>query len=87
MLTAFGSGLVTAALPRWDVSSTIEGWRGPRARDVEPGTRIRIEARDTVTSAPELVRATMNMAMAHTDSRLSYLGDRLVPKYIIATLD
>ena len=69
---------LTDALPRWDVSSTIEGWRGPRARDVEPGARLRIEARDTVTSAPELVRATLNMAMAHTDSRLSYLGDRLV---------
>jgi acyl dehydratase len=31
-----------------------------------------------VTSAPELVRASLNMAMAHTDARFSYLGERLV---------
>jgi acyl dehydratase len=55
-----------------------ERWQGRRARDLEAGERLRIEARDTVTSAPELVRMTLNMAMAHTDARLSYLGERLV---------
>lgn len=53
-------------------------WQGRRAHDVDVGDRLRIEARDTVTSAPELVRMTLNMAMAHTDARLSYLGERLV---------
>ena len=53
-------------------------WQGRHARDVEVGDYLRIEARDTVTSAPELVRMTLNMAMAHTDARLSYLGERLV---------
>ena len=33
---------------------------------------------DTVTTAPELVRMSLNMAMAHTDARFSYLGERLV---------
>ncbi len=56
----------------------VAQWQGRRARDVEVGDRLRIEARDTVTSAPELVRMTLNMAMAHTDARLSYLGERLV---------
>jgi acyl dehydratase len=43
-----------------------------------PGMRFSIESRDTITSAPELARMTLNMAMAHTDARLSYLGKRLV---------
>ena len=45
---------------------------------LQAGQRLRIEARDTVTAAPELVRLSLNMAMAHTDARLSYLGERLV---------
>lgn len=69
---------VRAAVPGWDAGPAIQSWLGPRAESVEPGTRYVVEARDTVTCAPELVRMTLNMAMAHTDARLSYLGDRLV---------
>ncbi len=54
------------------------GWLGRRARDIRAGQTFRVEARDTVTCAPELVRLSLNMAMAHTDARLSYLGERLV---------
>ncbi len=54
------------------------GWLGLRAQDLRAGQSFRVEARDTVTGAPELVRLSLNMAMAHTDSRLSYLGERLV---------
>jgi 2-methylfumaryl-CoA hydratase len=43
-----------------------------------PGTILRVEARDTVTAAPEFVRLTLNMAMAHTDAGHSHLGARLV---------
>lgn len=53
-------------------------WQGPRAQTLTVGERFGIEARDTITSAPELVRLSLNMAMAHTDARLSYLGERLV---------
>ena len=42
------------------------------------GDSVRIEAQDTVTCAPELVRMTGNIAYAHTDSSRSYLGKRLV---------
>ena len=67
-----------AAVPRgWTLQPTAS-WRGLRAADLQPGRRFAIESRDTVTSAPELVRLTLNMAMAHTDARLSYLGERLV---------
>ena len=67
-----------AAIPRgWRLERTAP-WSGLRAADLEPGRRFAIDPRDTVTSAPELVRLTLNMAMAHTDARLSYLGERLV---------
>ena len=69
---------VVAAIPRgWSLEPT-NAWSGRRAADVTPGQRFAIDARDTITSAPELVRLSLNMAMAHTDSRLSYLGERLV---------
>ena len=69
---------VRAVLPAWDIASVSSQWQGRKAADIEPGTRFVVEARDSVTCAPELVRATLNMAMAHTDAKLSYLGDRLV---------
>jgi 2-methylfumaryl-CoA hydratase len=37
-----------------------------------------VEAADTVTSAPELVRMTLNLAMTHTDATRSVYGRRLV---------
>lgn len=67
-----------AAVPthwRWEPTRR---WRGLRAADLAAGTRLIIEARNTVTAAPELARLTLNLAMMHTDERLSYLGQRLV---------
>ena len=69
---------VRAVVPAWTLTDVSSQWQGRKAADIEPGTRLIIEARDSVTCAPELVRATLNMAMAHTDAKLSYLGDRLV---------
>jgi acyl dehydratase len=68
---------LASAVPAWDCEPT-RAWRGPRAADLTAGQTFAIEARDTITSAPELVRASLNMAMAHTDAQLSYLGQRLV---------
>ena len=69
---------VRAAVPRnWSLEHSLP-WTGRRAADLQAGQRFRIEARDTITCAPELVRLSLNMAMAHTDSKLSYLGERLV---------
>jgi acyl dehydratase len=68
---------LAAAAEAWSrVDST--SWQGLRATNLKPADSFRVEARDTVTGAPELVRMTLNMAMAHTDARLSYLGERLV---------
>jgi acyl dehydratase len=71
------STALAQTLPAWPLAP-LDSWRGTRAAELAPGSRWRIEARDTITSAPELVRLTLNMAMAHTDARLSYLGERLV---------
>ncbi len=66
------------AIPHdWQLADTNQ-WLGLRAHELKPPQNFVIEARDTVTCAPELVRLSLNMAMAHTDSRLSYLGERLV---------
>jgi acyl dehydratase len=76
--SAVALAAVRSAVPRgWTLSATA-AWRGRRATDIVPGQRFVIEARDTITCAPELVRLSLNMAMAHTDSKLSYLGERLV---------
>jgi 2-methylfumaryl-CoA hydratase len=66
------------SVPDWALADAARDWQGLRAQALDAGTVYSIEARDTITSAPELVRVTLNMAMAHTDARLSYLGDRLV---------
>ncbi len=70
---------VRAALPgRWQTSTVAARWSGRKAADLCPGMQFRIEARDTVTAAPELVRLTLNMAMMHLDAQRSYLDQRLV---------
>ena len=59
---------VFASIPDWNYSVLpVE------AIDFNPGEVIDVEARDTVTMAPELVRMSLNMAMTHTDvSRSGY---------------
>jgi acyl dehydratase len=69
--------LLAAVPSHWNLRDTSQ-WSGRFARDCPLHRRFEIEARDTVTLAPELVRASLNMAMAHTDARASYLGERLV---------
>ena len=69
---------VIAALPKhWNLAPT-QSWLGWRHDALAIDDHVVVEARDTVTSAPELVRLSLNMAMAHTDSAVSYLGERLV---------
>ncbi|MBV8993219.1 MAG: hypothetical protein JO287_05860 [Pseudonocardiales bacterium] len=56
------------------------GWRldALRTTETEAGTIYDIEVRDTVTGAPELARATLNLAATHTDPGASAYGRRLV---------
>ncbi len=45
---------------------------------LETGTVYAIEARDRITSAPEMARATLNMAMTHYDGAEGAYGEQLV---------
>jgi acyl dehydratase len=54
------------------------GRAGAHFADVIPGTTFAVEGRDTVTAAPELARATLNLASTHTDPAVGPDGRRLV---------
>lgn len=62
----------------WQINAATDAPDALDAAKLVPGTRYRVAARDTVTAAPELVRMTLNIAMAHTDAAHSFLGERLV---------
>jgi len=71
---------VRASVPAgWDLDVLAQhGGDAERFADLEPGTVYVIEGGDTVTSAPELARLTLNLARAHTDAGGSPHGRRLV---------
>jgi 2-methylfumaryl-CoA hydratase len=54
------------------------GRAGAHFADMVAGPTFVIEGRDTVTNAPELARATLNLASAHTDPAAGPSGRRLV---------
>ncbi len=62
-----------AAVPDWNLGLL------PDLNDAfSVGNVIEVEARDTVTSAPEIVRMTLNLAMTHTDAGRGVYKKRLV---------
>lgn len=68
-------GTLDGPIAQWSAAALASmSLSAPAPRE---GVRYRIEARDTVTLAPELVRLTLNMAMAHLDPGRAYLGERL----------
>lgn len=62
-----------AAVPDWQYAAMAKD-----SIQIAEGVSIEIEARDTVTLAPELVRLTQNLAMTHTDAGRGVYGKRLV---------
>ncbi len=71
---------VVEAVPAgWDLAAFRAGaGGGAHFEDIAAGTTYVIEGRDTVTCAPELVRATLNLAATHTDPAAGAHGRRLV---------
>ncbi|MBA2346948.1 MAG: hypothetical protein H0V81_01510, partial [Solirubrobacterales bacterium] len=59
-------------LPDWDLDAH------PGGGELVPGDLFEVEAHETVTLAPELARATLNLAMTHTDAEAGAHGRRLV---------
>lgn len=81
-LDAIGTGaladVAAAAVPSWALEGIDASWSGMKAADITAGQSFHVDSWETVTAAPEFARATLNLAMAHTDARSSYLGERLV---------
>jgi acyl dehydratase len=76
---ALDAAKVDAAVPAgWRLDRLREAVPGPHHRGLEPGQTFVVEAGETVTSAPELARLTLNVATAHTDATGSSHGRRLV---------
>lgn len=67
------------ALPTdWNLAPLDSQVTGLKPYQLAPGDEVSIVPRDTITSAPELVRLTLNIAYTHTDATRSYFGKRLV---------
>ena len=71
-------GGLQEAVPGWQLDKYREALPGQHFNDLTEGDQYLVEAQDTVTLAPELVRMTLNMAMTHTDATRSVYGKRLV---------
>ncbi|MEI7894682.1 MAG: MaoC family dehydratase [Myxococcales bacterium] len=70
---------LTEAVPKgWHLDLFRSRVPGEHFAEIEEGTTYVVEGRDTVTSAPELVRLTLNQAMTHTDATTSAYKKRLV---------
>jgi acyl dehydratase len=71
--------LVRSAVPvDWQLDRYRARLPGAHCAEIVQGAHYEIEARDTVTCAPELARSTLNLARAHTDAGASTHGRRLV---------
>jgi len=70
---------VEAAVPtEWRLDGFRQEVPGEHFAELTEGTQYLVEARDSVTSAPELARLTLNVAKAHTDAAYSPYSKRLV---------
>ena len=68
----------TAVPPDWRLDTFRDHLPGRHFDDVPDGALFVVESRDTVTSAPEIARLTLNVASTHTDAGASSHGRRLV---------
>jgi citrate lyase beta subunit/acyl dehydratase len=62
----------------WNLDPLRADALGPLVADLRPGTTFDVEAAETITSAPELARLTLNVAHTHTDATAGAYGSRLV---------
>jgi 2-methylfumaryl-CoA hydratase len=70
---------IDAAVPRgWSLEEFRRRIAGAHFSDLAVGANYVVEARDSVSSAPELARMTLNMAMTHFDAAQSTYKLRLI---------
>lgn len=70
--------VIDAVPQNWNFELFREKFQGNHFQDIQEGSAYLVHPRDTVTSAPELVRMTLNMATTHTDAPSSVYNKRLV---------
>ena len=79
MPKSFADEDLAQAMPAdWRIEALHSRYTGLKPLALLADTEYEIAGKDTVTSAPELVRLTLNIAYAHSDASRSYLGKRLV---------
>jgi citrate lyase beta subunit/acyl dehydratase len=81
LLPARGAVTPAGAVPEAPLELTIPDWdldAHPQGEPLVAGDRFDVESHETVTLAPELARATLNVAMTHTDAQAGAHGRRLV---------
>jgi 2-methylfumaryl-CoA hydratase len=66
------------AVPRWNLGKYREHVPGRHFGSFNAGTAYVVEGRDSVTAAPEMARATLNLAATHFDGAASAYGQRLI---------
>jgi acyl dehydratase len=71
-------GRLRSAVPPWDLRQFRRLLGGVHFGDLRPGATWRIAGGDVVSSAPELARLALNVAMAHHDHSATGSGRRLV---------
>lgn len=67
-----------AAAASWDLDAYRSTVPGPHFGALSSGTSYRVAGGDLVSSAPELARLTMNLAIIHHDRTATASGERLV---------
>ncbi len=70
--------LINAIPSLWNLNLFRQRFSGIHFDEIDEGAHYRVEAREAVTCALELVRLTLNMAITHTDPAASVYGKRLV---------
>ena len=78
---------IPATIPEDDIEAVVPTWKLDRFRarvsgnhfsSLKAGTTYLVEGRDSVTSAPEMARMTLNLAATHFDASASVYGERLI---------
>jgi acyl dehydratase len=67
-----------AAVPSWNLDRFRVRVSGTHFAALRPNVTYAIEGRDSITSAPEMARATLNLAATHYDASASTYGERLI---------
>lgn len=62
----------------WNIKELVDQSLNLPSPPIKANTKINLQAGDSITCAPELVRITGNIAITHTDASQSYLNKRLV---------